>query len=202
MVGWYEIVGERNDPKEMGGVQLNTFYETRKKPVWLVGVKLLGLLAMLAAGYAMFVPFLPLPLWQSIMAVSGAILIYVGIAFFFRPQPNADNMGFLGGMFNDPTHYSDNVNRTLWKAHCLLGPGRFAAETLLDCCTLFGMTAEVSAEQHQEEVMEKEQSARAREKQRWRDEAMRQVSERQNERPGGEMELSSARYLDPDRFGD
>jgi hypothetical protein len=52
-------------------------------------------------------------------------LTYVGIAFFVRPEPNPDNMGFLGGMCNDPTRYTDNISRGLWNAHCLLDPDRF-----------------------------------------------------------------------------
>jgi hypothetical protein len=50
-------------------------------------------------------------------------------------------MGWFGGLSNDPTQYSDNINRFLWNLHCLLGPGRFAAETLLDTCVLAGLAS-------------------------------------------------------------
>ncbi len=46
MVSWYEVVGERNDPGGKGTVRLNTFYETRKKPIWFVFLKVLGVLLM------------------------------------------------------------------------------------------------------------------------------------------------------------
>ncbi len=200
MVGWYEIVGERNDPGKVGRVRVNTFYETRKKPLWWIGVKLLGLVAMVAVGLAMFVPFLPLAMWQNVAAVLGGMLVYVGLAFFLRPEPNEDNMGFVGGLFNDPTHYSDNINRTLWQFHCLLGPGRFAAGTLLDVCTWLGLTAEITAEQAQVEDQQRHAAADDADRSRWQQEALEKVRERQEGLPGGELELSSARYLDPDRF--
>jgi hypothetical protein len=200
MVSWYEITGERTNPQKAGGVQINTFYETKKKPAWLVLCKLLGMTAMVAIGFYFLLPIIPLPLWQSIAAASGVILIYVGLAFFVRPEPNRDNMGWMGGFMNDPTQYSDNVNRALWNAHCLLGPGRFIAESILDCCTLLGLTAEITAEQVNQEEMEKEQAVIERDVQRWREEAARRVEEGRQERPGGQVQLSSARYLDPDRF--
>jgi hypothetical protein len=206
MVGWFEVMGERNDPKKPGSVRLNTFYETRKKPVWLVATKLLCVLAMMGIGYLFLMQFLmqilSLPIGQSFLVASGCLLIYVGIAFFIRPEPNPDNMGFLGGMMNDPTHYSDNISRALWNAHCMLGPGRFISETLLDCTTLLGLTAEITAEQANEEEMQKEKEAIERDVARWHEEAAAKVEQRRSERPGGTVELTTAAYLDPDRFGE
>ena len=189
-------------PKKVGQVRRSTTYEMRKKPVWLVLLKFFGTLTMFGVGFALLLPLIPLPLWKSLPLVGGGLLIYVGVAFFVRPEPNGDNMGFAGGMFNDPTHYSDNVNRALWNAHCLLGPGRFISETILDCCTLIGLTAEMSEGEAQLEVEAKEHADRDRELQGWRERAAERVAQRQSGRPAGEVELSSARYLDRSRFED
>jgi hypothetical protein len=54
------------------------------------------------------------------------MLVYTGISFFFRPEPDTDNVGH-------------GVNRFLWRLHCVLGPGRFTSETLLDACLLLGI---------------------------------------------------------------
>ena len=109
-------------------------------------------------------------------------------------------MGFLGGMMNDPMHYSDNVNRALWNAQCMLGPGRFVAETILDCSTLLGLTAEITAEQAEHEQRDQERAAIQNDVRRWREEAGERIDERRSELPSGQVELSSARYLNPDRF--
>jgi len=107
------------------------------------GRELLGVAAMVAVGAAIVMPTLliemQLPMWQAIAITAGGMLIYTGVAFFFRPEPNTDNLGWGGGMANDPFQFSDNINRWLWKAHCVLGPGRFTAETLLDLCVFLGL---------------------------------------------------------------
>jgi hypothetical protein len=195
MVGWYEIVGERTSPQKAGQVRLNTFYETRKKPAWLVALKVLGMFAMFAVGYAILLPVIPLPLWKSVVLSSGLMLIYVGIAFFVRPEPNGENMGFAGGLFNDPTQYSDNMNRALWKAHCMLGPGRFISETVLDCCTLVGLTAERTEEEHQLEQQAKEDAALKKDLERLRDRVAERNEKQHGGRTNGQLELSSTRLF-------
>jgi hypothetical protein len=79
------------------------------------------------------------PLWKAIATALAAMTVYTAVAYFVRPEANTDNMGWFGGFGNDPTQYSDNFNRWLWKLHMFLGPGRFTAETLLDTCVLVGL---------------------------------------------------------------
>ena len=58
---------------------------------------------------------LPLPLWQSVvLVIRRAMFVYVGLAFFLRPEPDGDNMGWCGGVLDDPFHYSDDINRLLF----------------------------------------------------------------------------------------
>ncbi|MHB1037414.1 MAG: hypothetical protein ACYC35_22985 [Pirellulales bacterium] len=139
---YFEYLGEQTDPKPIGSVEINTEHDTRKKPAWLVLLKLFGLLAIFAVGYLILLPSIPLPLWQSAVMVTGVLLVYSAAAFFLRPEPNTDNLGWLGGFFDDPFHYSDDVNRWLWGLHMLLGPGRFVSETILDTAGLVGLFEE------------------------------------------------------------
>ena len=127
-----------------GSIELHTEFFRKRRPIWLVLLKILGVAAMIAVGYAIALPALQqevpeLPMWQAALYVGGAMLVYTAIAFFLRPEANGDNMGWFGGTSNDPTQYSDNINRFLWKAHMVLGPGRFTAETLLDTCVMVGL---------------------------------------------------------------
>jgi hypothetical protein len=137
-----EMQGQSSLLHKSGSVEINTEYHTRRKPLWLVALKLLGVAAMVAVGAAIAVPSLlefNFPLWQAIALTAGGMMVYTGISFFFRPEPNTDNMGWGGGVANDPFQYSDNINRFLWMAHCVLGPGRFTAESFLDMCALLGL---------------------------------------------------------------
>jgi hypothetical protein len=143
---WSEWQGQSSLLHKQGTVEFNTTYVTRRKPVWLIALKLLGVAAMVAVGYGLLVPALmqiQLALWQAAALATGVMMLYMGIAFFVRPEPNTDNMGWgIGGMADDPFQYSDDVNRSLWSAQCLLGPGRFTAETFLDMCALLGLAHE------------------------------------------------------------
>jgi len=142
--------GEQIDPKPMGSIEVNTEHEFQKSP-FLVMLKFFGLLALAAVGYPLLLPMIPLPLWKSVVLVSGIILVYVGLAFFIRPEPHKDNMGWLGGFVDDPFHYSDNVNRFLFTSHMLLGPGRFVAGTILDMAALCGLAHDPQAAESTEE---------------------------------------------------
>jgi hypothetical protein len=137
---WHEYAHEHHARDTVGTIEINDQYVTRRKPAWLVLLKVLGLAAMIAAGVGLAYPSLRqvLPPLQSAAVIAGAILIYSGLAFFIRPEPCLENLGYCGGMSDDPFKYSDNLNRGLWDLHIWLGPGRYASETLLDVCVLFG----------------------------------------------------------------
>jgi hypothetical protein len=137
-----ELQGQSGLLHKTGTIELNTDYHTNRKPLWLVMLKLLGVVAMVAVGAAIAVPTLlefQFPLWQAVLITAGGMVVYSGIAFFLRPEANTDNMGWGGGLMNDPFQSSDNMNRLLWRLHCGLGPGRFTAETALDLCALLGL---------------------------------------------------------------
>jgi hypothetical protein len=142
MFGLGGFRGSVNPFEQTGTVAFNTDFDTCKKPLWLISLKLLGVAAMVAVGAAIAVPTLlelQLPLWQAIAYTVGGMVAYTGIGFFVRPEANTDNLGWGGGMGNDPFRSSDNANRFLWRLHCLLGPGRFTAETFLDTCVFVGL---------------------------------------------------------------
>jgi hypothetical protein len=143
MFSFTELRGQSSLDKH-GSVQIHNEFFRLRRPAWLVLLKVLGVAAMVAVGFAIALPSIheyspKLPQWKAIVGVSAAMIFYTCVAFFFRPEANGDNMGWFGGSTNDPTQYSDNINRMLWKAHMILGPGRFTAETLLDTCVLVGL---------------------------------------------------------------
>jgi hypothetical protein len=149
MFSLLELNGQSSQDKH-GSIRLNTYYDFCTKPVWMVLLKLAIAAGMLSVG-ALIVgtivsQFLP-PLKMA-GATAVILVLYVAVAFFFRPQANTDNMGWGLGLANDPFQYSDNINRFLFKLHMLLGPGRFCSETLLDARAMIGLvrTAQPSGE--------------------------------------------------------
>jgi hypothetical protein len=142
MFSFTEIRGQSSTLDKSGTIEINTEYCTTKKPLWLLTIKLLCTAAMIAVGYGILLPsFFQLghPPLQAIVMATAVMIVYVGIAFYIRPEANTDNMGWGGGFANDPTQYSDNINRFLWNLHCFLAPGRYTASTALDWCVFLGV---------------------------------------------------------------
>ena len=138
-MGFYEYWGEEVDPGKVGKVELGTEHEAcRCKP--LVIARFLAVVIALPAIWTITIPLIPLPTWQAAAAVIGGTLIYVAVSYLVDPQPEMDNLGPAGGMIDHPWRYSDDVNRTIAGLAMILGPGRFIAETMLDCSTLLGLT--------------------------------------------------------------
>ncbi|RCS54720.1 hypothetical protein DTL42_06230 [Bremerella cremea] len=134
----YEYWCEQYDPQPVGSVDVNTEHIAQTNPT-VVLFKLLAALLITAGMFMLSYYFLPLQGWQSVAVSSGIVLLYIGLAFFFVPSPNVDNLGWMGGMLDDPFHYSDDWNRSLLFWRGTLGPGRFVAGTILDVAVLLGI---------------------------------------------------------------
>lgn len=182
-----------------GGIAIHTGAVNEKKPAWLVVLKVVGVLLMLPIGVLLVIPLIPLPPLESGLITAGVLLIYIGVAYFVRPEANTENMGFLGGSMDDPFQYNDDVNRVLFRAHCFLGPGRFVSESFVDLLTLCNLIPEVTAEQAARERAEKAASLRSAREEQIKARVAARQAERQHQ---GTIGLSSAKYLNPDRADD
>lgn len=138
-MSFYEYWCEQYDPQPIGSVELNTEHVAQRSE-WVVFFKLIAAMLMAAGLFWLPFHFLPLTGWHSVVVAAGIALIYVGLAFFFIPEANTDNLGWMGGMVDDPFHYSDDWNRSLMFFNAVLGPGRFIAGTMLDVACLMGVT--------------------------------------------------------------
>ncbi|GEM_PF-794622 len=65
-------------------------------------------------------------------------ILYCIAGYYIRPKPNLQNLGWLGGLFDNPFRYSDDWNRFLLWAYLLLLPGRFVAESMVDFVVMLG----------------------------------------------------------------
>lgn len=136
----YEYWCEQYGPQPRGSVEFNTQHIAQKSGL---AVALKVFMASVLTGLLLLVTTLamPLPGWHSAVVACGLVLIYVGVSFFVVPAPNTDNLGWMGGMVDDPFQYSDDWNRSLVFFSALLGPGRFIAGTLLDVAACCGIAA-------------------------------------------------------------
>jgi len=125
-----EIIGEELDPGPMGDfTSEEPPRETR--PRWLVILRAVVGLGMIATPFVIAAVGTPFSI-GSVGLVAMGMVVYLGLAHFLRPRPDFSNMGWLGGAFDNPFRYSDDVNRFLLFLSIVLWPGRFATTSILD----------------------------------------------------------------------
>jgi len=127
-MGLFEIFFERRNPGAVGNIEKNN---KSLKPVKLsiLMIKLLISGAIIWFAYDKTI--------RGNLSVSN-ILIFIGVLSFycfisynFIPKPATSNMGWLGGMVDNPLRYSDDLNRMLVGLFVLLLPGRFVSTTVM-----------------------------------------------------------------------
>lgn len=128
-----------NDRKQRGTIELQGDYFAPKKSLWFVAAKLAALVLVVGFVYALVVRHVDFPIAKLTAIYFGILFIYCGLAYFIRPRANDSNLGMLGGMVDDPTQYSDDINRNLLNLEMFLQPGQVATETVLDFLNLLGI---------------------------------------------------------------
>ncbi len=62
---------------------------------------------------------------------------YCLFGYFIRPKPDTSNMGWAGGLINNPFKITDNWNRQLMVFKVILMPGAFITESFIQFTQLF-----------------------------------------------------------------
>lgn len=65
------------------------------------------------------------------------MIVYSVAGYFIIPRPDYSNVGWLGGLINNPFRISDNINRMLVFILIILMPGRLISTTVLSWIVLF-----------------------------------------------------------------
>ncbi|MDZ7680516.1 MAG: hypothetical protein U5J63_02110 [Fodinibius sp.] len=74
--------------------------------------------------------------WGLYLGICLGEITYLILGFFVQPQPDSDDMGWFGGLINNPFRISDNFNRFLLFLKILLLPGYLIARAILKFITL------------------------------------------------------------------
>jgi len=127
-MGLFELLFERKNPGRVGRIE-----ENNKKPK---PVGLFTLLIKLSLSSAIIYLLLFIFVLHNFSAVRLAyfvffMLLYCFIAYKFIPRPDKSNVGWFGGLVDNPFRYTDDINRFLIFLMILLYPGRFIATTFV-----------------------------------------------------------------------
>ena len=103
---------------------------SRKGPVFIKGIVALVLLA---------IPFYFIArnsASETLLQTTGLVLLleiaYLLLAYHIRVEVDTDNLGWIGGLVNNPFSFKDDLNRGKLFLNLILAPGRVLAEVLVD----------------------------------------------------------------------
>lgn len=127
-----EWLGERINPGPVGQIVEHENERSRTR-----------LSAILTGLLALFVALLPLyfvyryghsdrGLWAEVFFIFSIEILYLGIAYVFKPEPDRSNLGWFGGCIDNPFRISDDFNRSLMFLSVLLLPGRLVSIGIVD----------------------------------------------------------------------
>jgi hypothetical protein len=125
-----EWLGESYSPEPLGEVEIGGGPRARAR--WAVVVCFVLAAALLTAWayVVLYVWQVRSPEWLAINA--GVVLAYLLLGYWVHPAPDMENLGMLGGLFDHPFRYSDDLNRHMLFLLIVLWPGRFISESIMD----------------------------------------------------------------------
>jgi hypothetical protein len=144
-MSFLELWGEQVDPGRIGTVEVGQEHD-RCRSATLVWLRFITVVVGLPVIWYFSIREIPWPLWQASAAVIGGTLIYVAAAYLLQPEPDMSNMGWCGGLIDNPVRWSDDANRLLVSLAIVLGPGRFVAESVFDAIAMLSPPDEEQGE--------------------------------------------------------
>jgi len=127
----FEWLAEAYNPGPVGSVELGDQGRGSRPRI---GVLVCFGLAVLLLGFWIYLVLGVWEVWSAAELVGIALgtVLYLFLGYTVHPQPDYSNIGWLGGLFDHPFRYSDDINRFLVILTVLLWPGRFVSESLVD----------------------------------------------------------------------
>ncbi|WP_069997325.1 hypothetical protein [Cellulosilyticum sp. I15G10I2] len=132
-MGVLELLFEKSNPGPVGEINTNGKKPERPK----IGVLITKVVISIAIiGFVFRITVLPELSIGSAIAFIILLVIYCVLGYFIMPKPDYSNMGWSGGLINNPFRFSDNINRSLFGLQIVLYPGRFIAVTFVQTVLL------------------------------------------------------------------
>jgi len=126
-MGLIELIGESIRPGKIGTI--DTTKGEKEKRIGILIVKTILSISIVAVLYYLIfgisVHLKELLLFVAVMAV------YSIIGYFISPKPDYSNIGWFGGVFDNPFKISDDINRMLIFIMIILMPGRLISTTVV-----------------------------------------------------------------------
>ena len=125
-MGLMELIGELMNPGEIGTIE--KVKREKEKRLHILILKTILAIAI-AAGLYYWVFGISFHFKQFVTFVT-IMAVYSAAGYFISPEPDYSNVGWLGGVFDNPFRFSDDINRMLIFVRVILIPGRLIATTV------------------------------------------------------------------------
>ena len=127
----FEWLGESFNPGPVGSVDFGGQSRGSRPRIWVLVC--FGL-AVLLLGFWIYLVLGVWEVWSAaeLGGIALGTVLYLLLGYAVHPKPDHSNVGWLGGLLDNPFRYSDDINRSLIFLTALLLPGRFVSESLVD----------------------------------------------------------------------
>ena len=151
-----EWFGESIDPGDIGSMEMGSRDRHGRSRISVI---FCSTIALTLLGLWIYFLYFQLELGsaKAHWIAAGITIGYLLIAYFVHPQPDLDNIGWFGGLFDHPFRYSDDFNRTLIFLLIILYPGRFISESIVDLIVLVCHAGQSSSSNDEYEYYDNEE---------------------------------------------
>lgn len=132
-MGLKEILSELKKPGKIG-----TIDKIKRKNEKHIGMLIIKTILSLAIITGLYYVILGNSFHiQKFLVFVAVMALYSAAGYYILPKPDYSNIGWFGGLFDNPFKISDDINRMFIFVMVLLMPGRLISTTVLSWIDLF-----------------------------------------------------------------
>lgn len=135
-MSFFEWLFERHNPGPTGTIEQHTKRSTGQPPAQVI---LFIILALVVLAIPFYLAGFPFNFQQNAGLYAGILvgeIIYLLLSYFINAQPDTSNIGWMGGLIDNPFRISDDINRLLIFLKIILWPDRFISVAILNFINL------------------------------------------------------------------
>jgi hypothetical protein len=104
----FEWLGESIDPGSVGEVRFGRGGRPGRAN-WVIIVRFVIAAVIVRAYFRATLEMIDVS-WAEGGVLLGFAAVYLPLAYFIRPEPDLSNLGWFGGLIDNPFRYSDDIN--------------------------------------------------------------------------------------------
>lgn len=133
----FEWLFESQNPGPTGSIEKHHQQPNSQPPILIIFYMLLAIAALGIPFYLAEFPSNWQQQWGLYLSIWMGEIIYLVLGFFVNTRPNTSNVGWFGGLIDNPFRISDDFNRFMAVLKIILLPGRLVGLAIMNFVALF-----------------------------------------------------------------